>query len=385
MEVYLDNSATTRCLDGVRDIVMETMMRDYGNPSSKHNKGLDAERYLIEAREIIATAMKVNRQDIYFTSGGTESNNWAIVGAAMALRRSGMHLITTAIEHPAVLQPMQYLEEQGFRVTYLAVDQQGLIDLNELSEAVSEDTILVSVMYVNNEIGTVEPIEQIHEIIKKKNPETLFHVDAVQAFGKYRILPRKLGIDLLSASAHKIHGPKGAGFLYAGSRAKIKPIILGGGQQKGMRSGTENVPGAAGMGVAVREAYEDFEEKTAHLYYLKQYFLEGLSQITDTSMNSLPGQNGAPHIVNAGFAGIRSEVLLHALEEKGVFVSSGSACTSNKKQPVSTVLKEIGVRNDLLESAVRFSFSKFTTVEELDYCLAQLREIVPVLRKYSRH
>lgn len=385
MEVYLDNSATTRCLESVRDIMVRTMMEDYGNPSSKHNKGMESERYLIESQEIIAKVMKVNRHEIYFTSGGTESNNWAIVGAAMANRRTGMHLITTAIEHPAVLQPMRYLEELGFRVTYIPVDRYGVLDLEALEKAVSEDTILVSTMYVNNEIGTVEPIEQISGIIKKKNPQILYHVDAIQAFGKYRIFPRKLGIDMLSVSAHKIHGPKGIGFLYANEKVKIKPLILGGGQQKGMRSGTENVPGAAGMGAAVREAYQDFEEKSAYLYHLKQYFIEGIEQIPEVVVNSLPGQDGAPHIVSVSFAGVRSEVLLHALEEKGIYVSSGSACTSHKKLPVSTVLKEIGVKRELLNSTVRFSFSTLTTKEELEYCLNQLRDVLPVLRKYSRH
>ena len=230
MEAYLHNSATTRCTEAVRDIVVRTMMEDYGNPSSKHNKGVEAERYLKESREIIARTLKVQEKEIYFTSGGTESNNWALIGAAMANKRAGMHIITTAVEHAAVLEPMQYLEEQGFRVTYLKTDRKGHISLEELSDAITDETILVSVMYVNNEIGALEPIEEIGKLIRQKKPDIIFHADAIQAYGKYRIYPKRSGIDMLSVSAHKIHGPKGAGFLYVDSKVKIKPLILGGGQ-----------------------------------------------------------------------------------------------------------------------------------------------------------
>lgn len=384
MEAYLDNSATTRCLDSVRDIVVKTMMEDYGNPSSKHRRGMEAENYLKEARAAIARTLKTSEKEIYFTSGGTESNNWAILGSAMANRRRGMHVITTAIEHAAVLQPVHFLEEQGFRVTYLKVDRKGVLDLAALEEAVCEDTILVSVMFVNNEIGAVEPIEEVAAIIKRKNPDILLHVDAIQAYGKYRILPKRMGIDMLSVSAHKIHGPKGAGFLYVDEKVKIHPLILGGGQQKGMRSGTDNVPGIAGLGVAAAEAYRDLEEKRKLLYARKAYFMEGLGTLPDAVIGSQPGEEGAPHIVSVSFPGVRSEVLLHALEERGVYISSGSACSSNKKLPVSTVLKEIRMEKELLECTVRFSFSVFTTEEELDYCIAQLSELLPMLRRYSR-
>lgn len=384
MEAYLDNSATTRCTEAVRDIVVRTMMEDYGNPSSMHNKGVEAERYLKDAREIIARTLKAEGKEIYFTSGGTESNNWALIGAAMANKRAGMHIITTAVEHAAVLQPMQYLEEQGFSVTYLKVDREGHISLKELEEAITDQTILVSVMYVNNEVGAVEPIGEIGKLIKAKNPGTLFHVDAIQAYGKYRIYPKKLGIDMLSVSAHKIHGPKGAGFLYVDSRVKIKPLILGGGQQKGMRSGTDNVPGIAGLSMAAKEIYTDFEAKIAGLYEKKQFFIDGIKAMPEASLNSQEGENSAPHIVNVSFVGVRSEVLLHALEERGIYVSSGSACSSNKKLPVSTVLREIGLSAQEAESAVRFSFSVHTTQEELAYCLEQLKEIVPMLKRYAR-
>lgn len=413
MEAYLDNSATTRCLDSVTDMVVRTMKNDYGNPSSRHIKGVEAERYLKEARERIAKTLKVSEKEIYFTSGGTESNNWALIGTAMANRRQGMHIITTAVEHAAILQPMAFLEEMGFRVTYLPVDSQGVADLKALQDAVGEDTILVSMMYVNNELGTIQPIQEASALVKEKNPRTLFHVDAIQAYGKFRIHPRKMGIDMLSVSGHKIHGPKGIGFLYINEKTKIKPLILGGGQQKGMRSGTDNVPGAAGLGVAAEEAYKNLEEKTAHLRALKARFLDGVLEIPDVVIQ---GQNrklicdvcaegartgrrermekllseeisgyGAPHIVSVSFRNVRSEVLLHALEEREIYISSGSACSSNKKLPVSSVLKEAGVERELLESTVRFSFSVFTTEEEIDYCLKELGQIVPMLRRYTRH
>lgn len=385
MEAYLDNSATTRCLESVKDIVVKTMMEDYGNPSSKHLRGVKAEQYIKESREAIAKTMKVNEKEIFFTSGGTESNNWAIIGAAMANKRAGMHVITTAIEHPAVIQPMQYLAEQGFRISYIPVGRDGKTDLDALEKAICDETILISAMYVNNEVGAVQPLEEISALIKKKKPGILFHVDAIQAYGKYRILPKKMGIDMLSVSAHKIHGPKGVGFLYVNEKVKIKPLILGGGQQKGMRSGTDNVPGIAGLGMAAKEAYTGFEEKVSHLYRLKELFVNGVREIPDTVINSPDGVLGAPQIVSVSFRGIRSEVLLHSLEEKEIYVSSGSACSSNKKLPISTVLKEIGLEKDLLETTVRFSFSHFTTEEEIAYCLEELKKIVPVLRKYSRH
>lgn len=386
MEAYLDNSATTRCLDSVIEIVEKTMREDFGNPSSKHQKGLDAENYVRAARAEIAKTLKVQEKEIYFTSGGTESNNWALIGSALANRRAGSHLITTAVEHAAVLQPMAFLEEMGFRITYLPVDEKGVADLNALKEAICEDTILVSMMYVNNELGTEEPIEAAAQIIKEKNPAILFHVDAIQAYGKYKIYPKKLGIDLLSVSGHKIHGPKGSGFLYVNEKAKIRPIILGGGQQKGMRSGTDNVPGIAGLGVAAREAYQNFDEKIAHVKALKQRFIEGIKDIPDVFLQGQSAEGmGAPHIISVSFKDVRSEVLLHALEDKQIYISSGSACSSNKKLPVSTVLKEAHVPKELLESTVRFSFSTHTTEEEIDYCTLQLHRIVPMLRKYTRH
>lgn len=385
MEAYLDNSATTRCIEPVRDIMIKTMMEDFGNPSSKHMKGVEAEKYLKDAREILAKTLKVTEKEIYFTSGATESNNWAIIGAARANHRAGKHLITTAIEHPAVLAPMQYLEEEGFRVTYLPVDEKGHISLKDLEDALCEETILVSIMYVNNEVGTVMPIEDAGKLIKSKCPKALFHVDAVQAYGKVTIHPKKLGIDMLSVSAHKLHGPKGVGFLYINEKAKVHALLLGGGQQKGMRSGTDNVPGAAGMAAAAKEAYAHLSETREHCLKLKNQMIEGLKAMNEgIVIHSEEGEASAAHIVSAAFPGVRSEVLLHALEDREIYVSAGSACSSNKKLPVSPVLKELHLNKDLLESTLRFSFCRYTTEEEVDYCLQALKELVPMLKKYSR-
>ena len=388
MEVYLDNSATTRVFPEVAELMTKIMCEDYGNPSSLHMKGIQAEQYIRYAKEILARILKVNEKELLFTSGGTESDNMALVGCAMANRRRGKHLITTRIEHPAVLQTMHYLESQGFQVTYLSVDSCGQIDLEELARAVTPDTILVSVMHTNNEIGAVQPVAQIADIIKRRNPYTLFHVDAVQGFGKDKIYPKQMGIDLLSVSSHKIHGPKGVGLLYINDRIKIQPIIYGGGQQQNLRSGTENVPGAAGMAKAAELLYKNLEQDREHLYQLKRHFIEGVRQMEGVQVNGLPegdeyGMRTAPHIVSVSFRGVRSEVLLHTLEEKGIYVSAGSACSAHKPQPSAT-LKAIGVEKPLLESTIRFSFSILTTLEEIDYTLQVLYDKIPVLRKFTR-
>lgn len=383
MEAYFDNSATTRVLDSVKDIVVKTMTEDYGNPASKHRKGMEAEQYIREARKIIADSMKVQEKEILFTSGGSESNNMALIGTAWANQRAGKHIISTAIEHPSVYNPLGVLEELGFEVTILPVDHDGHISLKELEEAIRPDTILVSTMYVNNEVGAVEPVEEISRVIKAKNPSALYHVDAIQAYGKYVIRPKKQGIDLLSVSSHKIHGPKGVGFLYIRSGVKIKPLIYGGGQQAGMRSGTENVPGVAGFGAAVKEMYTDHAEKIQKLIGLKDYMTDRLGEIEGTVINSKKGEASAPQIVSVSFEGVRSEVLLHALEDKGIYVSSGSACSSNHPG-ISGTLKGIGVAQKLLDSTIRISFSIFNTKEEVDYTIDVLKKLVPVLRRYQR-
>ena len=382
-EVYFDNSATTRVFDSVRDILVQSMMADYGNTSSKHMKGVEAENYIKTAREEIAKSLKVKEKEIIFTSGGTESNNMALIGTAMANKRAGNHLITTCIEHASIYNTMSFLEEQGFRVTYLPVDHNGHVSLDALREAICDETILISVMYVNNEMGAVEPIEEIAKVIKEKKSKAYFHVDAIQGFGKYVIHPKKLGIQLMSVSAHKIHGPKGVGFLYVDEKVKIKPIIFGGGQQKNMRSGTENVPGCAGMGMAVKEMYKNHSEKVEHLYALKDRMVKGLQEMDGVTVHGLTGRDSAPQIVSAGFEGTRAEVLLHALEDRGIYVSSGSACSSNHPG-ISGTLKGIGVKDSLLDATLRFSFGIYNTEEEVDYCLEQLKELLPMLRRYRR-
>lgn len=383
MEVYFDNSATTRCYDSVKEIVIRTMTEDFGNPSAMHLKGVEAEKYVKDSAAKLARILKVQEKEILFTSGGTESDNLALIGAAMANKRSGNHIITTAVEHPAVSQPALFLQEQGFEVTYLPVDSRGVVKLDALEAVLRPDTILVSVMYVNNEVGAVMPVEEIGRRIRERSPKALFHVDAIQAFGKYRIYPKKMGIDLLSVSSHKIHGPKGVGFLYINEKAKLQPQILGGGQQSGMRSGTDNVPGIAGLGVAAEEIYRDLDANVEKMYSLKEHIAKGLEKIPDIRINGMALREGAPQILSISVMGVRSEVLLHSLEERGIFVSAGSACSSHKRKPSST-LTAMGMAKDQIESTVRLSFSEENTAEEADYFLQVMGELVPVLRRYSR-
>lgn len=388
MEVYLDNSATTKVFPEVAELMIKIMCEDYGNPSSLHMKGVQAEQYVREAKETLARIMKVSEKDILFTSGGTESDNLALVGCAMANRRRGNHLITTRIEHPAVLQTLRYLETQGFRVTYLPVGRDGLVRVEDVRHALTADTILVSVMHTNNEIGAVQPIAEIGAMLKQFAPNILFHVDAVQGFGKAKIYPKKMNIDLLSASSHKIHGPKGVGLLYVNDKVKLQPIIYGGGQQQNLRSGTENVPGVMGMARAAELLNNRLDRDIDYLHGLKRHFIEGVRKIENVQVNGLPegdefGETTAPHIVSVSFRGVRSEVLLHTLEEQGIYVSAGSACSARKPQP-SVTLKAVGVEKALLESTVRFSFSVFTTTEEIDYTLQVLYDKIPMLRRYMR-
>ena len=383
MEAYFDNSATTRVFDSVKDIVVKTMTEDYGNAAAKHTKGVEAERYIREARSIIAKSLKVEEKEIVFTSGGSESNNMALIGAAMANQRGGKHIITTNVEHSSVYNTLGFLQDQGFDITYLPVDSNGHISISQLRESLRPETILVSVMYVNNEVGSVEPIEDIGKVIKEEQPQALFHVDAIQAYGKYQIYPKRLGIDLLSVSGHKLHGPKGVGFLYINEKAKVKPLIYGGGQQRGMRSGTENVPGVAGLGAAVKEIYKNHQEKVDHLYELKDHLMTRIKEVEGCQVNSQPGRESAPQIVSVSFEGVRSEVLLHALEDRGIYVSSGSACSSNHPG-ISGTLKGIGVPQELLDATLRFSFGMFNQKEEIDYAIEVLKELLPVLRRYRR-
>lgn len=384
MKCYFDNSATTQAYPQVAEIMSKILLEDYGNPSSMHMKGMDAEVYVRRARETIAKTLKADDRNILFTSGGTESDNMALIGCASANKRSGKHIITTKVEHPAILETCKYLEGHGYEITYLSVDSNGRIDLEELSNAIRPDTIIVSIMHTNNEIGSVMPIEEAGKLIKAKNPNTLFHVDAVQGYGKWRIYPKKMNIDLMSVSGHKIHGPKGIGFLYIGEKVKIHPIIHGGGQQKNLRSGTENVPAIAGLATAVELIYRDFDKDIEHLYSLKQKLIDGLSTIEDVKINGLTGRDSAPHIVSLSVGGIRSEVLLHALEDKGIYVSAGSACASNKPA-ISETLKAIKVEQRFLDSTIRFSLCAQNTEEEVEYAISTIKELLPQLRRFTRH
>ncbi len=379
MEAYFDNAATTAVYPEVKELMVKLLTEDYGNPSSLHMKGVDAEKYIKEATSRIAKELKCQEKELVFTSGGTEANNLAIIGGAMAHRRAGKHIITTNIEHASVTATMEFLAKEGYEITYIGVDNKGIINLDEMKSALREDTILVSTMYVNNEIGSIQPIEEISKIVKAYNSSILLHVDGVQAFGKLRFSPKRLGVDLMSFSGHKIHGPKGSGVLYIKEKTLIRPIIYGGGQQKAMRSGTENVPAIAGMGLATELMYKDHEKKMEYIMDLKNALAEKVTKIENVFVN--PGE--APHILSVSFMGVRSEPMLHALEERGIYVSSGSACSSNKPH-VSNVLKALELDTARLESTLRFSFCETNTMEQIDYAVEVIEEILAKLRRYIR-
>jgi cysteine desulfurase len=384
-EVYLDNSATTKPREEVVKIMMEPLTTNYGNPSSLHQKGIEAEKLLKEARRKIAKVIRANEKEIVFTSGGTESNNLAIKGTVDTLKRYGNHLITTKVEHSSVLHPFQDLEEEGWEVTYLDVDENGVLDIEQLKEEISEETILVSIMYVNNEVGVIQPIIEAEKIVKEyKDSNLYFHVDAVQALDKIEIDLSNLDIDLLSMSGHKIHGPKGSGALYVAKNTRLKSLLTGGGQENGYRAGTENVSGFVGFGEAARVTTTNIEEKLSQIYDLKQRLAEGITSSLDgAEINGPELEKGAPHILNISFRGLKGEVLLHALEEENIYVSTGSACSSKESNP-SHVLAAMGVDEEAMECALRFSLSTFNTVEEIDYTIDKLKEIVPRLRKVIR-
>ncbi|MEE1041811.1 MAG: cysteine desulfurase family protein [Lachnospiraceae bacterium] len=382
-DIYLDNSATTRCFPEAAALMNEIFLEDYGNPSSMHHRGVTAERRVLEAKKTLAGLLKVKEKNLYFTSCGTESDNLAIIGGALAAQRRGRHLITTRIEHPAVLEAMKYLEAQGFEITYLGVDRDGLVSAEEAAAAVRPDTILVSVMHTNNEIGSVQPIEEIGRAVKAVNPRVLFHVDAVQGFGKALILPKRMHIDLLAASGHKIHGPKGVGLLYVADGVRLEPLLHGGGQQGGMRSGTENVPGIAGMALAAKLLCGNLDEDRQRLFAMKNRLIDRLREIPDIEFNGRTDETAAPHILSVRVRGVRAEVLLHALEDKGIYVSSGSACSSNHPRPSET-LAAIGTPASEMDNSIRMSLSVMNTMEEMDAAAQAVGEIVPLLRKYIR-
>ena len=379
MECYLDNSATTAADAEVAELMMKIMTEDYGNPASLHRKGFEAEKYIRDARDIFAGLLKCRESEIYFTSGGTESDNLALIGGYMANRRRGNHVITTAVEHPAVSRAAEYLEKEGARVDYLEVDREGHVDPARLESLLDDDTVIVSVMHVNNEIGAIEPIEEIGDLIHRKQPECLFHVDDIQGFGKLKTDLKKCHIDMLSASSHKIHGPKGTGLFYKSERAKVIPMIYGGGHQKGLRSGTENVPGVAGFALAAQKMYTGMEDHFQRVRELSDMFRNGVQEIDDIKLNG----GDMPCIISLSVKDVRAEVLLHALEDRGIYVSAGSACSSNKPS-VSATLKAIGVEPWQLESTVRVSLSHRNTEEEIRYTLDVLKETIPGLRRFVR-
>ena len=391
MECYLDNSATTKVYPEVVELMNKIMLEDYGNPSSVHTKGVEAEKYVTEATKRIAKALKVSEKEIIFTSGGTESDNLALIGAAMAYKRAGNHIITSKIEHPAILNTVKFLESEGFIVDYLDVDEKGVVKLDDLKAKLSKETILVSVMHTNNEVGSLQPVDEIAKIVKDYNKDIIFHVDAVQGFTKSIIYPKRSNIDLLSVSGHKIHGPKGIGVLYTNEKIRLKPITFGGGQQKGLRNGTLNTPGIAGIGLACEMGTKDIPGESERLYELKGFFLQEVSKIDKVVVNGCEkDENGnykvretAPHIMNISVLGLRSEVMLHALEEKGIYVSAGSACASHSKKESST-LKAMGADAETMDGALRISMSEFTSKEELEYVLSTLKEIIPFYSRFVR-
>ena len=381
MECYLDNSATTRCLDSAAALMAGILCTDYGNPSSLHHKGVQAEEYVRHAREVIAKTLKVTPKEIFFTSGGTESDNLALRGAAYANARQGKHLITTSIEHPAILNTMQYLEQQGFEVTYLPVDENGKIRLSDLEAAIRPDTILVSIMHTNNEIGALEPIAEAGELIKRVNPNTLFHVDAVQGYGKAKILPKRMKIDMLSVSGHKIHGPKGIGVLYVRKGVPLFNLIEGGAQERGRRAGTENIPAIVGMAAALKEAVANLDENMAKISAMRDRLIEGLSQVEHSRLNG-DAKKRLPGNVNFCFEGIEGESLLLLLDEKGIEASSGSACTSGSLDP-SHVLLAIGLPHEVAHGSLRLTLCEENTPEQIEYIIKEVPEIVSYLRNIS--
>lgn len=377
-EIYFDNSATTPVDPEAAQLACKVMTEEFGNPSSLHGKGMAAERLLKAARRQVAALLSADESEIIFTSGGTEADNMAIKGIARAYGKRGRHIITSAVEHPAVLNACKALEAEGFSITILPVDQTGSINPRDLEKALRKDTILVSLMLVNNEVGTIEPVREVARLLANCRPKPFFHVDAVQAFGKMPINPKAWGIDLLAASGHKIHAPKGVGALYLAKGVRIIPITDGGGQEANLRSGTENLPAIAAFGLAAEKARLNMQVNLEQAQQVRQRFLDGLASLEDWQVHG--AADGLPHVLNIGFAGTKSEVLLHSLEEGGVYVSSGSACSA-KKDALSPVLTAMGLSRQEIEGSLRFSFSPHNTLEEAAAAAKVVVEKVTELRK----
>lgn len=377
MEIYLDNSATTKPYQEVVDKMVLALTTQYGNPSSIYKKGIEVEREIKEIRRNIARSLGAKETEIYFTSGGTECNNTIIRSVAKLNKKTKNHIISTVIEHPSVLNTLKDLEADGFEVTYLPVGKDGKISLEDLKNAIKKETILVSVMHVNNEIGTIQPVEEIGKYLKSLDEKVYFHVDGVQSYAKIKFRPSRYNIDFMSVSGHKLHGPKGIGFMYVKENNRIKPLLTGGGQEIGIRSGTENVPGIYGIGEAVRILNQDLEGTIDKIRGLRDLLKEEiLANIDNVKINS--PEDGVCHVLNVSFRGVRGEVLLHYLEQKEIYVSTGSACSSKKKG--SHVLNAIGLTPDEIEGAIRFSLSDLNTKEEIMKTVEVLKESVSDLR-----
>ncbi|MBD9009270.1 MAG: cysteine desulfurase [Clostridiales bacterium] len=379
MEIYLDNSSTTRPYRCVCEKVADVMRNTYGNPSSLHRLGIAAEKEVKAATAAIAETLGARTDEIFYTSGGTESNNLAIKGVCSAAR--GKHIISTPIEHPATLNTLYSLEDEGYVVDFVPVDRDGRVILSDFEELIRPDTILVTAMLVNNEIGTVQPIARMSSILKEKCPDAYMHVDAVQGYCKVPCTAKGLGADLISISGHKIHGPKGTGVLYIRKGTKLAPILFGGGQQNGIRPGTENVPGIAGLGLAAQRCNHRLPESAKNMAALRKRLENGICSRLDNVRVNTP-ECCAPHILNISFGGVRSEVLLHSLESEGIYVSSGSACSSHKKEP-SYVLTSIGVDRKMIDGSIRFSLSEHNTADEIDRTISAVCGIVTRLRRLN--
>ncbi|ADQ06910.1 aminotransferase class V [Caldicellulosiruptor hydrothermalis 108] len=382
MNVYFDNAATTKPFDEVIEQLSKFLLDTYGNPSSLHRLGVEAERIVKEAKEIIAKKLGSSSDEIYFTSGGTEANNLALIGCAFAHQKRGKRIVSTPVEHPSVISTLEYLERNGFEIQYVPVDAEGNLDFEQFEKLVDQNTILVSVMLVNNETGHIFDVKKLSEIAKKKNPNVIVHTDAVQAFMKEKTNVKELNVDLMSISGHKIHALKGIGALYIRKGINIQPIIFGGQQQKGIRPGTENMPGIFSFAKAI-EVYEKLKaSEPDKLRNIKRRFIEGLSAFNDVVINS-PLEKTSDAILNVSFLGIKSEIFLHTLESYGIFASSGSACSS-KGRTYNKVLHCMGKRMEIAESSIRFSFSYLNQIEEVDYVLECIEKSLRFLRKIKK-
>lgn len=378
--VYFDNSATTKPYKEVIDEVCECMERYFGNPSSAHRLGLEAERKIKTARERVAKLIGASPLEIVFTSGGSEANNTALKG----IIAKGDHIITSKIEHPSILHTLEALEAEGYEVTYMDVDSRGLINIEDLKKSIKANTRLITIMHVNNEIGSIEPVNDIIKAVREINKKTRVHIDAVQSLGKLKIDVKKLDVDLMSLSSHKIHGPKGVGALFIKKGLVVKSLITGGGQEMDIRSGTENLPGISGFGIAAEIIGTKLERERYNISNLKKHFIERLDEIDKTVVNSPQDGFHIDNILNVSFEGVRGEVLLHALEDFNIFVSTGSACSAKRSSHKNYVLPSIGLKPCYVEGAIRFSFSYGNTLEEVDFTIDALKKIIPLLRRNKR-